>query len=176
MVSSLVRKIVSKHERELRLMQRKLFTSDGDRPDLAVKRSPAEMLALSARLPRLQARALSNRRAQVSVLMDRGPALEMEPGSGVDPAWNMVTVSVKATNLLVGGSEMLDADEYVAWAQAAVGEQWANRLYTAGAMSGSGAGEKRLSTFYFYVFTDESGAAVFKPANWSLDLQEVSSS
>ncbi|PPH80470.1 hypothetical protein [Rathayibacter sp. AY1D9] len=66
---------------------------------------------------------------------------------------------------------VLEPDEYPAWAQAAVGEQWATRLYAAGALSGSN--DKRLSTFYFYVFIDRDGRAVDKPAGWSLALEPV---
>ncbi|PPH47304.1 hypothetical protein C5D09_05420 [Rathayibacter sp. AY1C9] len=105
------------------------------------------------------------------MIMDRGPAADLEPDSGVDPTLSLVSVSVKGSNLLVGNSEILGPEEYAAWAQAVVGESWAGGLYAAGALSGND--DKRLSTFYFYVFTDRDGRAVEKPANWSLPLEPV---
>ena len=94
--------------------------------------------------------------------MGRGAAAELEPESGADPTLSLVSVSVKGLNLLIGNSEIHEPDEYTAWAQAVVGEQWTARLYAAGALSGSN--DKRPSSFYFYVFTDQSGRAVDKPA------------
>lgn len=175
MVSAFVRKIVSKHERDIRAMQRTLFTDAGERigsrPGLTDAQLHELAQARARELPHLRGRSLTNRRAEVSVLMDRGPAAELEPDSGADPTLSVVSVSVKGRNLLVGNSEILEPDEYPAWAQAVVGEQWATRLYAAGALSGSN--DKRLSTFYFYVFTDSDGRAVDKPAGWSLPLEPV---
>ena len=176
MVSALVRKIVNKHERDIRAMQRTLFTDAGERIDGAGMTDAQAIAVARARassLPRLRGRSLTNRRAEVSVVMDRGPAAQLEPDSGVDPTLSLVSVSVKGSNLLVGNSEILDTDEYAAWAQAAVGESWASRLYSAGAMSGNN--DKRLSTFYFYVFTDRDGQAVDKPEGWTLPLEPVTS-
>ncbi|MCJ1697936.1 hypothetical protein MT349_19310 [Rathayibacter caricis] len=177
MVSALVRKITNKHEREIRSMQRALFTDAGERmgTDPALTDAQVHELARARakNLPHLRGRSLSNRRAEVSVIMDRGPAVQLEPDSGVDPTLSLVSVSVKGSNLLVGNSEILDAEEYAAWAQAVVGEPWAGRLYSAGALSGNN--DKRLSTFYFYVFTDHNGRAVEKPDGWSLPLELIDS-
>ncbi|PPH55768.1 hypothetical protein [Rathayibacter sp. AY1E1] len=175
MVSPLVRKIVNKHERDIRLMQRTLFTDAGERitsqPGLTDAQLHELAHARAGQLPRLRGQSLTNRHAEVSVLMDRGPAAELEPDSGADLTLSLVSVSVKGLNLLVGNSEILEPDEYTAWVQAVVGEQWATRLYAAGALSGSN--DKRLSTFYFYVFTDHDGRAVDKPFGWSLPLDPV---
>ncbi|PPG53582.1 hypothetical protein C5C41_06110 [Rathayibacter sp. AY1E9] len=173
MVSPLVRKIVNKHERDIRLMQRTLFTDAGDQitsqPGLTNARLQERANARARQLLRLRGRSLTNRRAEVSVLMDRGPAAELEPGSDADPTLSLVSVSVKGLSLLVGNSEILEPDEYTAWAQGVVGEHWATRLYSAGALSGSN--DKRLSTLYFYVFTDQDGSAVNKSVDWSLELE-----
>ncbi|PPH10476.1 hypothetical protein C5C36_13985 [Rathayibacter sp. AY1G1] len=175
MVPPLVRKIVNKHERDIRSMQRTLFTDAGERitsqPGLTDAQLHELAHARARQLPRLRGRSLTNRRAEVSVLMDRGPPAELEPDSSADPTHSLVSVSAKGLNLLVGNSEVLEPDECTAWAQAVVGEQGATRLYAAGALSGSN--DKRLSTFYFYVFTGQDGRAVDKPVGWSLKLEPV---
>jgi hypothetical protein len=96
--------------------------------------------------------------------MNRGRAAELEPESDADSTLSLVSVSVKGLNLLVGNSEILEPDEYTAWAQAVVGEQWATRLYAAGALSGNN--DKRLST-------DRDGSALNKPVGWSLEPEPV---
>jgi hypothetical protein len=174
-VSALVRKIVNKHERDIRAMQRTLFTDAGERPAPSPGMTDAQAreyaLTRAKTLPHLRGRSISNRRAEVSVLMDRGPAASMEPDANVDPSWSLITVSVKGINLLVGNSEILDPDEYTAWAQAVVGETWARHLYAAGAQSGHG--DNRLTTHYFYVFTDHNGTPTDRPTSWQLPLEAI---
>ncbi|ROP49788.1 MULTISPECIES: hypothetical protein [unclassified Rathayibacter] len=132
MVSPLVRKIVNKYEREIRVIQRTLFTDAGERitsqPGLNGAQLHELAHARTRQLPRLRGRSLTNRRAEVSVLMDRGPPAELDLESGADPTLSLVSVSVKGLNLLVANSEILESDEYTASAQAVVGEQWSTRL------------------------------------------------
>ncbi|TDX81577.1 hypothetical protein EDF35_1247 [Rathayibacter sp. PhB151] len=115
MVSPLVHKIVNKRERDIHLMQRTLFTDADERitsqPGLTDAQLHELAHARARQLPRLKGRSLTNRRAEVSVLMDRGPAAELEPDFGADPTLSLVSVSVKGLNLLVGNSEILEPDE-----------------------------------------------------------------
>lgn len=162
--------MLRKHEEELRLFRRSLFSTEpadsglaSVLPETVLKQLQAEGRVMPHRLGPV--RSVTDRRAVLTVvgdITDQAVLLEKPGREGA-----VLTLSVAAQHKQFRTRQPVDLEEATAWVEAVVGSDWLPHFYSAGALSGSATGgtstPKPLMTQYFYMFLGPDGVPHAEP-------------
>ncbi|MFI6118038.1 hypothetical protein [Kitasatospora sp. NPDC051164] len=173
-----IRTVLRKHEEELRLFRRSLFSTDPADSGL-VSVLPAETVLEQLRaaggvMPRSfgPVRSVTDRHAVLSIIgdiTDQSVLLEKPGQQGA-----VLTFSVATRHKQLRTRQPVDLEEAKAWVEAIVGPDWLPHFYSAGALSGSTTGgpstPKPLTTQYFYMFLGADGVPHAEPEGHQLGV------
>ncbi|MER6116227.1 hypothetical protein [Streptomyces sp. NPDC001743] len=165
-----IRTVLRKHEEELRLFRRSLFSTEPADSGLAsvLPEAVLEQLRSEGRvMPRRfgPVRSVTDQHAVLSVVgdvTDQATLLE-EPGR----EGAVLTLSFAAHHKKLRTRLPVDLEEAKTWVQAIVGPGWLPHFYSAGALSGTSKGRtstpRPLTTQYFYLFLGADGVPHAEP-------------
>jgi len=172
-----IRTVLRKHEEELRLFRRSLFSTEPADSGLAsvLPETVLEQLRSEGKvMPRRfgPVRSVTDRHAVLTIvgdITDQAVLLEKPGREGA-----VLTLSVATRHKQLRTRQPVDLEEAKAWVEAIVGPDWLPHFYSAGALSGSTTGgtatPKPLTTQYFYMFLGADGVPHDEPEEHQLGV------
>ncbi|MFE9424121.1 hypothetical protein ACFYNO_14280 [Kitasatospora sp. NPDC006697] len=165
-----IRTVLRKHEEELRLFRRNLFSTEpadsgltSVLPQTVLEQLRTEGQVMPHRFGPV--RSVTDRHAVLTIVGDITDQAALLGKPGQEGA--VLTLSVATRHKQLRTRQPVDLEEARAWVEAIVGPGWLPHFYSAGALSGSTTGgtstPKPLMTQYFYMFLGRDGVPHAEP-------------
>lgn len=116
-------------------------------------------------------KSVTDRHAELTIVgdvTDQSVLLEDEEREGM-----VVTLSIAAHHRQLRSRLRVKSDEAAAWIATIIGEEWADRVHAAGALSTTANSQSPLTTQFFYVFVGRDGRPQESPAEFNLPLRPL---